>query len=76
MYEYVLRSCVVVVRGVGLRPTKCILRDVETGAFLFFRPKTGAAMAAPDAPKATALPLVRELFRHTSIRACYYYTVL
>ena len=46
---------VVVGRGVGLHPTKCVLRDVETGAFLFFKAKTGAAMAAPDAPKATAL---------------------
>ena len=53
--EYVLRGCVVDWRGVGLRPTKCLLRDVETDAFLFFRAKTGAAMAAPDAPKATAL---------------------
>ena len=57
--EYVLRGCVVVGRGVGLRPTKCILRDVETGAFLFFRVKTGAAMAAPDAPRATALLYIR-----------------
>ena len=46
---------IVIGRGAGLCRTKCVLRDVETCAFLFFREKTGAAMAAPDAPKATAL---------------------
>ena len=29
--------------------------DVENGAFLFFRAKTGVAMAPQDAPKAAAL---------------------
>ena len=64
--EFVLRGWVVVGCGVGLCPTKCVLRDFETNTYmyLFFRVKTGAAMAAPDAPKATALiPDVHEIAR-------------